>query len=74
MRKPTLILLGERDSFGRREEVEIYSLSPQVLLRWIPQQNTTASAPMLWFAAGRFAMDSGSMLYWHKRLGAAEEE
>ncbi|CAK6692895.1 alpha/beta family hydrolase [Synechococcus sp. BA-124 BA4] len=33
---PTLILQGERDSFGRREEVETYSLSPQVQLRWIP--------------------------------------
>ena len=25
---PTLILQGERDSFGRREEVETYTLSP----------------------------------------------
>ncbi len=33
---PTLILQGERDSFGRREEVETYSLSRQVQLRWIP--------------------------------------
>ncbi|WP_255095058.1 alpha/beta fold hydrolase [Synechococcus sp. J7-Johnson] len=33
---PTLILQGERDTFGRREEVETYSLSPQVQLRWIP--------------------------------------
>ncbi|WP_186437640.1 MULTISPECIES: alpha/beta family hydrolase [unclassified Synechococcus] len=32
----TLILQGERDTFGRREEVETYSLSPQVQLRWIP--------------------------------------
>ncbi len=36
MRTPTLILQGERDTFGRREEVETYSLSPQVQLRWIP--------------------------------------
>lgn len=36
LRTPTLILQGERDSFGRREEVETYSLSPQVQLRWIP--------------------------------------
>jgi len=33
---PTLILQGERDSFGRREEVEGYPLSPQVRLGWIP--------------------------------------
>nr|WP_259734862.1 alpha/beta family hydrolase [Synechococcus sp. CS-602] len=32
----TLILQGERDTFGRREEVETYALSPQVQLRWIP--------------------------------------
>jgi predicted alpha/beta-hydrolase family hydrolase len=36
LRTPTLILQGERDSFGRREEVETYDLSPQVQLRWIP--------------------------------------
>ena len=36
LRTPTLILQGERDSFGRRGEVETYSLSPQVQLRWIP--------------------------------------
>ncbi len=34
MRTPTLILQGERDSFGRRGEVKTYSLSPQVQLRW----------------------------------------
>lgn len=33
---PTLILQGERDTFGRREEVETYSLSPAVQLGWIP--------------------------------------
>jgi predicted alpha/beta-hydrolase family hydrolase len=32
----TLILQGERDSFGRRSEVERYSLSPAVELQWIP--------------------------------------
>jgi len=35
----TLILQGERDSFGRREEVVTYSLSPQVQVRWIPSGN-----------------------------------
>lgn len=33
---PTLILQGERDPFGRREEVEGYTLSPQVRVEWIP--------------------------------------
>ncbi|MEB3256786.1 MAG: alpha/beta fold hydrolase [Cyanobacteriota bacterium] len=33
---PTLILQGERDPFGRREEVAAYQLSPQVRVEWIP--------------------------------------
>jgi len=33
---PTLILQGERDPFGRREEVDTYDLSPQVRVAWIP--------------------------------------
>jgi predicted alpha/beta-hydrolase family hydrolase len=33
---PTLILQGERDPFGRREEVERYALSPRVRVAWIP--------------------------------------
>ncbi len=36
LQTPTLILQGERDSFGRRDEVEAYSLSPQLQLAWIP--------------------------------------
>jgi predicted alpha/beta-hydrolase family hydrolase len=36
LQTPTLILQGERDSFGRREEVESYRLSPKVQLGWIP--------------------------------------
>jgi predicted alpha/beta-hydrolase family hydrolase len=35
LRAPTLILQGERDSFGRRGEVETYGLSPQIELDWI---------------------------------------
>lgn len=34
---PALILQGERDPFGRREEVAGYGLSPQVKVEWIPQ-------------------------------------
>ena len=33
---PTLILQGERDSFGKRDEVEGYSLSRAIELAWIP--------------------------------------
>lgn len=36
LRTPTLILQGERDSFGRREEVEAYALAPAISLAWIP--------------------------------------
>ena len=36
LQTPALILQGERDSFGRREEVGSYNLSPQIQLRWIP--------------------------------------
>lgn len=35
LRTPTLILQGERDSFGRREEVETYALAPALQLEWI---------------------------------------
>jgi predicted alpha/beta-hydrolase family hydrolase len=33
---PILILQGERDPFGRREEVATYPLSPLVRVEWIP--------------------------------------
>ena len=36
LRTPTLIVQGERDSFGRRGEVEAYGLSPQIELHWLP--------------------------------------
>lgn len=32
---PTLILQGERDSLGRREEIEDYRLSPSIRLHWL---------------------------------------
>ena len=35
VRTPTLILQGERDTFGKRAEVEGYSLSAAVQLQWI---------------------------------------
>ncbi len=36
MQSPCLILQGERDSFGRREEVQNYSLASSVELTWLP--------------------------------------
>ena len=33
---PTLILQGERDALGRREEVAGYTLSPAIALSWLP--------------------------------------
>jgi len=35
LQTPTLILQGERDPFGRREEVDAYSLSPKVAVQWL---------------------------------------
>ena len=36
METPTLIVQGERDPYGTREEVEQYQLSPNIRLHWIP--------------------------------------
>lgn len=36
LRTPALILQGERDPFGRPDEVAGYALSPRVQVRWIP--------------------------------------
>ncbi len=33
---PTLIVQGERDEYGSRDEVERYALSPNIQLAWIP--------------------------------------
>jgi uncharacterized protein len=35
IKTPTLILQGERDSFGSREDVAAYKLSPAVQIRWL---------------------------------------
>jgi uncharacterized protein len=35
LKTPTLILQGERDPFGNRQEVEAYRLSKQVRLHWL---------------------------------------
>ena len=36
LRTPTLICQGDRDPFGRRDEVEAYELSPSIRFRWLP--------------------------------------
>ncbi|TNE45536.1 MAG: alpha/beta hydrolase [Deltaproteobacteria bacterium] len=33
---PTLVLQGERDPFGKKEEVETYTLSPSIQIEWLP--------------------------------------
>jgi predicted alpha/beta-hydrolase family hydrolase len=35
MRTPALIVQGERDSFGKRDEVARYQLSRQIRIAWI---------------------------------------
>ena len=35
LRTPTLILQGERDTFGKREEVATYTLSDQIHVSWL---------------------------------------
>ena len=35
LKTPTLILQGERDGFGHRNEVEGYELSPSIRLQWL---------------------------------------
>ena len=45
LRTPTLILQGERDSFGTREEVESYGLSTQIQLHWISSGGLGVMAP-----------------------------
>ncbi len=36
MARPTLIVQGERDTFGRREEVSTYALADTVRIAWMP--------------------------------------
>jgi predicted alpha/beta-hydrolase family hydrolase len=36
LKTPTLIVQGERDPFGTREEVAGYELSPSIRLHWLP--------------------------------------
>jgi len=36
LRTPALILQGERDTFGRREEVGGYDLAPTIEIAWLP--------------------------------------
>jgi predicted alpha/beta-hydrolase family hydrolase len=33
---PTLVIQGERDTFGNREDVTGYSLSTRIIVRWLP--------------------------------------
>lgn len=56
---PTLIVQGERDQFGSREEVANYKLSPAIQVRWIengdhsfkPRRASGRTEKMNWEAA-----------------------
>ena len=52
---PTLILQGERDPFGRREEVDTGVLSPRLRLEWIPSGDHSFKPPR---ASGRVEADN----------------
>ena len=52
---PTLILQGERDPFGRREEVDTSTLSPQVRVEWIPSGDHSFNPPR---SSGRSETDN----------------
>lgn len=60
---PTLIVQGERDSFGRRDEVEGYSLAPAIRLHWLaaadhsfkPTRSSGLSEAAHWAAAAEAA-------------------
>jgi len=59
MASPCLIVQGERDAMGRREEVEAYSLSDSVRVDWIPdgdhsftpRKSSGRTEPMNWALA-----------------------
>ena len=36
LRTPTLIIQGERDPFGTRDDVDGYELSPSIAIEWLP--------------------------------------
>lgn len=55
---PTLILQGERDSFGRRDEVEGYALAPAIQLQWIPAGDHSFRPPR---ASGHREVDNLSL-------------
>ncbi len=45
LRTPALIVQGERDPFGTREEVESYSLSKSIRIEWIPGADHSLKSP-----------------------------
>ena len=50
LRTPALVLQGERDPFGTRDEVAAYALSPAIRLAWLPGGNHDFTPPR---ASGR---------------------
>jgi predicted alpha/beta-hydrolase family hydrolase len=45
LQTPTLIVQGERDQFGSREEVEKYKLSPRIRIEWIEHGDHSYKPP-----------------------------
>jgi hypothetical protein len=45
LRTPALIVQGERDPFGTREEVESYELSKAIRIEWIPDADHSLKSP-----------------------------
>jgi hypothetical protein len=45
LRTPALIVQGERDPFGTREEVATYKLSKSIRIEWIPDADHSLKSP-----------------------------
>jgi len=64
---PTLILQGERDRFGRRDEVEGYALSPALKVQWIPAGDHSFRPPR---SSGRSEADNLALaIEWADQFG-----
>jgi predicted alpha/beta-hydrolase family hydrolase len=65
LQTPTLILQGERDPFGNREEVESFRLSKQVRIQWLTDGDHSFKPRK---ASGRTEEEN-----WHEAIEAAAE-
>ena len=65
LKTPTLIVQGERDPFGTREEVAGYDLSPDIRLHWLPDGDHSFKPRK---ASGRTQRQN-----WEEAIGAVAE-